>query len=232
MGAVLAQEQFSVAEAIGGWRGVLESAAPTVLFVALFVATRSIPVAAGAAGAAVLIALVVRLVQRQSPSTVLGGLLGVAIGAIWALRSGRGSDFYAPGIVINAVTLAILVISLIARRPLVGLVIGLLDPRVADWREDPRSRRAYTVATWVFAGLYASKLLVQVPLLVLHQVAALGAAKLAMGLPLFALVTWIVWMIHRSVLASRKDADGPGDPPDPRDPEDPAASGPLGVDGR
>jgi hypothetical protein len=39
-------------------------------------------------------------------------------------------------------------------------------------------------------------------------------------------------MIHRSVLASRKDADGPGDPPDPRDPEDPAASGPLGVDGR
>ncbi|UQN30921.1 DUF3159 domain-containing protein [Brachybacterium kimchii] len=201
MGAVLAGEEFSVGDALGGPRGIVESVLPTALFVVLFVITRSIPIAGGAAVAVVLVALVVRLVQRQNPSQVLGGLIGVTVGAIWALRSGQGTDFYVPGLITNAVAAAVLVVSILARYPLVGVVVGLLDPRVAAWRGKPLARRAYTQATWLFVGLYVLKLAVQLPLYLSGQVAALGVAKLVMGLPLFALVVWLVWMLHRSVRA-------------------------------
>ena len=203
---VLQQEEFSVADAIGGPRGVAESVVPTLLFVVLYVATRSVPVAAVAAVAVVALALILRIVARQSPATVLGGLIGVALGAVLAIRSGEGSDFYAPGIVINAVSLLVLVVSLAARRPLVGLFIGILDPRVQDWAEDPDARRVYARATWLFVMLYASKLAVQVPLLLTDRVAALGVAKLAMGLPAFAVIAYLVWLMHRALLMRRERA--------------------------
>lgn len=211
LGGVLRQEEFSVRDAVGGPRGIAESVAPTLLFVVLFVVTRSVAVAAVVAVAVVVVALVARLVQRQSPQTVLGGLIGVALGAVLALRSGDGTDFYAPGIAINVVTLVLLVVSVLARRPLIGLVVGALDPRVEDWAQDPDARRVYTRATWLFAGLYAAKLAVQVPLLLAGQVAAMGVAKLAMGLPLFAVVAYLVWLMHRSLLARRaaRSQDGP-----------------------
>lgn len=203
LGAVLQEEEFSVSDAIGGKRGIAESVLPTLLFVVLFVATRDVVVAAGAAVVVVVVLLIARLVQRQSPATALGGLLGVALGAILAIRSGEGSDFYWPGIVINAVSLLVLLITLLVRRPLVGLVVGLLDPRVQDWSSDPDARRVYTRATLLFVVLYAAKVAVQLPLLLTGQVAALGAAKIAMGLPAFAVIAYLVWLMHRGLLARR-----------------------------
>lgn len=206
LGAVLQQEEFSAAEAIGGPRGVAESVVPTLLFIILYVATGSVLLASSTAVAAVVVALILRIAQRQSPATVLGGLIGVALGAVLAIRSGEGSDFYAPGIVINAVSLLVLLVSLLARRPLVGLFIGLLDPRVQDWATEPDARRVYGRATWLFIALYASKLAVQVPLLLTGRVAALGVAKLAMGLPAFAIIAYLVWLMHRALLARRGQA--------------------------
>lgn len=52
--------------------------------------------------------------------------------------------------------------------------------------------------------LYAAKLAVQVPLLLTGQVAALGAAKIAMGLPAFAVIVYLVWLMHRGLLARRE----------------------------
>lgn len=213
LGGVLRQEEFSVSDAVGGPRGIAESVIPTLLFIVLFVTTRSITVAAIAAVAVVALALLLRLVQRQSPTGVLGGLIGVVLGAVLAIRSGDGTDFYAPGIVINAVALALITVSLLARRPLVGLLVGVLDPRMEDWQEDADARRVYTRATLLFAGLYASKLLVQVPLLLTGRVAALGVAKLVMGLPAFALLAYLVWLMHRALIARRAERDEAGDAP-------------------
>lgn len=204
LGAVLQEEEFSVAEAIGGPRGIIESVLPTLLFVVLFVTIRSVTIAAVAATAVVAVLLVARIVQRQSVSTVLGGLVAAALGAVLAIRSGDGTDFYAPGIAINVISLVVLLVSLIARRPLIGLLVGALDPRVEDWASDPLARRVYTRATLLFAGLYLAKLVVQVPLLLTGHVAALGVAKLAMGLPAFAVIAYLVWLMHRSLLARRE----------------------------
>src|SRR5699024_6313945 len=81
LGAVLQGEEVSVAEAIGGPRGVAESVVPTLLFIVLYVATGSVLLSSSTAVAAVAVALILRIVQRQSPATVLGGLIGVALGA-------------------------------------------------------------------------------------------------------------------------------------------------------
>lgn len=204
LGGVLQEEQFSVSDAIGGPRGIIESVLPTLLFMVLFVITQSVMVAGVAAVAVVLVLLVARIVQRQSPATVLGGLLGIALGAVLAIRSGEGSDFYWPGIVTNAVALLVLLVSLALRKPLVGIFVGLLDPRVKDWVEDRDARRVYTRATLLFVGLYVAKLAVQLPLLLTGQVAALGAAKIAMGLPAFAVIAYLVWLMHRGLLARRE----------------------------
>lgn len=204
LGGVLREDEFSVAQAVGGPRGIAESVVPTLLFVALFVVMRDVLVAAVAAGVAVALAILLRLVQRQSISSAVGGLIGVAIGGVLAVRSGQGSDFYLPGIVINAVSLTVLLVSIALRSPLIGVLVGMLDPRVASWREEADARRVYTRATWMFAGLYAAKLLVQVPLLLADQTAALGVAKIAMGLPLFAVLAYLTWLMHRALLARRE----------------------------
>lgn len=203
LGGQLSRGEFSAADAVGGWRGILESVLPTLAFVVLFVATRDLRLAAVTAVAICAVAVIVRLVQRQSVSSALGGLLGVAIGAVWAMRSGRGTDFYLPGIIINAVTFAILALSVLARRPLVGIVAALFDPRVADWAGDPDARRTYSRATWLLAALYGVKAVVQAVLWQLGAVAVLGVVKLAMGLPLFALAVWVIWLMHRALLARR-----------------------------
>ncbi|WP_114856568.1 DUF3159 domain-containing protein [Brachybacterium sp. YJGR34] len=206
LGAVLREEEFSVSDAIGGRRGILESVLPTALFVVLFVVTRSVMVAAVAAVAVVVVLLVARIVARQSPSSVLGGLLGVVIGAVLAVRSGDGSDFYWPGIVTNVVAGIVLLISVLARRPLVGVVIALLDPRVKDWAQQADARRVYTRATLLFTALYIAKVAVQLPLLLTGQVAALGVAKIAMGLPAFAVIVYLVWLMHRALIMRREGA--------------------------
>ena len=200
LGAVLQEEEFSVAAAIGGPRGIAESVLPTLVFVVLYVTTRSVPWAAGAAVGVVLVMLLLRLVQRQSLSTVIGGLLGVGIGAVLAVRTGDGEDFYTPGIITNAVACVVTIGSIPLGHPLVGVIVGMLDPRVAHWREDAVMRRIYTRATWLFAALYGAKVAVQLPLLLTGQVPALGVAKIAMGLPAFAVITYLVWLMHRSVL--------------------------------
>src|SRR5699024_5416086 len=108
----------------------------------------------------------------------------------------EGSDFYWPGIVTNAVALLVLVASIALRRPLVGLMVALLDPRVKDWAQDPQARRVYTRATLLFVLLYAAKLAVQVPLLLTGQV--------AMGLRAYAGIVYHGWLMHRGLLARRE----------------------------
>lgn len=212
MAALLREEQFSAADAVGGWRGILESALPTALFVILFITTKDLMVAGIAAVAVCVVAVLVRLVQRQRVGSAIGGLLGVAIGAVWAVRSGDGTDFYLPGLAINALTAVVLVVSVLARRPLVGLVASVFDPRVADWAQDRDAVRTYTRATWMLAGMYLLKLAVQATLYATGQVAALGVAKLVMGLPLFALVLYVVWLMHRALVHRREARAAAQDP--------------------
>ncbi len=175
-----------------------EAALPAVAFIVTYTASGSNTnlSAMVAVGLAVVLA-VARLLKRESPRHALSGLLGVAIAAFVATRSGRAENFFLPGLLLNAAYASAFLISLIARRPLVGLIVSQLDAAGGSWRDDPVRVRAFTRATWLWVGLFAARLAVQLPLYLAGAVVALGIARTAMGLPLFALGVWLTWRLVR-----------------------------------
>lgn len=217
LGAIDA-ERFDVASAVGGWRGVMESTAPTLVFVVVMAVRPSALVTALAASLAVSgAALAARLAQRQGLTQVLGGAVLALASAAWAWRSGEASNFYATGLLINAVWLAGCLLSLAVGRPLVGILMGLwraaaggsarpdggADADDAVQSEDAAARaaehRRHRAATAVLAAMFALRLAVEAPLYLAGAagVGALGIARLVLGLPLFALTAWFIWLLVR-----------------------------------
>lgn len=189
----------SLAGAVGGPLGMLESALPAVVFVAVYSLSGSnTNLSAIVAVGLALVLTVARLVRRESPRHALSGLVGVAFAAFVATRSGRAEDFFLPGLLANAAYASVFVISIAARRPLVGVIVGALDGEGQGWRDEPDRMRAFTRASWLWAGIFLTRLAVQLPLYLAGSVVALGVAKTALGIPLFALGLWLTWrLVHR-----------------------------------
>lgn len=210
LAAVVGSEDFHVSDVVGGWRGTIESLAPGVIFVVVFVASgqRLLPPLIGASATAVLMVLA-RLVQRQSPTQAFSGVLGVGIGVIWAWRTGEASNYFAWGLWVNAVWLVGTLLTIIVRLPLVGLVAGLLASdgplgggswsAVIAWRSDRRRLAVYSLATWFWVAMFGLRLVVQLPLYYADQVGWLGTAKLVMGVPLTAVAAWLSWRAVRQL---------------------------------
>ena len=190
----------TIAEAVGGPLGMAETAAPAIAFVVAYTISGSDTntAAAVAVGLAVMLA-VARLVRRESPRHALSGLIGVGFAAFIATRSGKAEDFFLPGLLFNAAYASALLISIAVRWPLIGVIITKLDGEDNSWRDDPRRVRAYRLATWLWVGLFSLRLLVQLPLYLAQEVVALGIARTAMGLPVFALGLWLSWLLVRGV---------------------------------
>ncbi|OIH93781.1 DUF3159 domain-containing protein [Curtobacterium sp. MCBA15_001] len=197
--------------AIGGVRGVAESVLPGFAFLVVYAITKElvpsvlIPVAVG------LVFVVARLVQRQSVAMSFAGILGVAVSAALALFTGKAESNFIPGIVINVVCLVVLLVTLAIRRPLIGVIVGFLLPPNADgtahdWRADRAQRRVLTVATWMWVGLFALRLVIEVPLYLTAQVELLAGIKLITGVPLYAALLWVTWLLVRTVF-HRDEAD-------------------------
>jgi Protein of unknown function (DUF3159) len=215
--AAAAGQDFSLATAVGGPRGAVEAVLPTLLFVVWFSVTSDLKASVIAALAAAGLALLARVVTRSAPTQAIGGLVGVGVCALFAARTGDARNFYLPGLLVNAGYALVLGVSTLptpsfrvfSQRvppgplPALGLLIGPLLGEGMAWRHDPRRLRAYRQATWLFAGLFVLRLVVQLPLFLLDAVEALGVAKLAMGLPAFALTIWLVWRLLRAVPPAR-----------------------------
>jgi hypothetical protein len=195
-------EPPSIAEAIGGPVGMAESALPAAAFVIAYAASGSDTEIAAIVAVGLALALAaVRLVRRQTPQHAISGLIGVAFAAFIATRSGRAEDFFLPGLLANAAYAAGFLISIAIRRPLVGVIVaGMTNER--DWRADPVRMRTFTRATYLWALLFLVRLAVQLPLYLAGAVVALGVARTAMGLPLFALGLWLTYRLVRRPHAS------------------------------
>lgn len=209
-------EEFSWSQALGGTRGVIEATAPGLLFIIVFVATRALVPTLIAASAVALIACVIRLFQRQGMAQALSGLFGVAIGVIFAAATGRGENYFVWGIATNVAMALAFALSVLCRRSLVAQFYGPLTGLPQGWQSDPAYasvRRSCATITWMWAGIFALRVAVQAPLWLTGQVAALGVAKLALGLPLFALGAWATWwkLKDYSSLSSSSDSSETGD---------------------
>jgi Protein of unknown function (DUF3159) len=188
----------NLADAMGGPVGIAEASLPAVSYVVAYSASgQDTQTAAAVAVGLALLLTIVRLVRRESPLHALSGLVGVAFAAFIAQKSGRAENFFLPGLLFNAAYSSALLISLAIKRPLVGVVVGHLDGEGSAWRSSPARVRAFSRATWLWAGLFLLRLAVQLPLYFAGAVVELGVARTAMGLPLFALALWLTWLLVR-----------------------------------
>jgi Protein of unknown function (DUF3159) len=189
----------NLAEAVGGPLGMAETSLPAVAFVVAYTASgQDTNTAAGVAVALAVVLTIARLLRRESPVHAISGLVGVGFAAFVAARSGRAENFFLPGLLANTAYASAFLVSLAVRRPLIGIIVTKIDGEGDGWRAQPARVSAFVRATWLWAGLFGLRLLVQLPLYATHSVVALGVAKTAMGLPLFGLGLWLTWLLVRS----------------------------------
>ncbi|GAA2032444.1 DUF3159 domain-containing protein [Pseudokineococcus marinus] len=219
---------FSVSQALGGPRGVVEVALPSVVFVVVISVVQDLRAAIWAALGTSALFVLVRLVGRSSPGQAVSGLLGVALCALIASRTGEARDFFVWGLLVNVVYAAVYALSTVrtpafslrlgrGRRvrvprgpwPVLGLALGLLTDERLAWKDDPRRLRVYVQATWIWVALFVLRLLVQGPLYLADEVAALGTARVVMGFPLFGVAAYLTWLLVRRVPLATRPAEAP-----------------------
>ena len=155
-------EDFSVIDAIGGPRGVIESMLPGVVFVVLFVATSNLNLTIAVSAVLAVLQVIVRLIQRQSVMGAVSGLVAVGICLIWAWQTHEARNYYIFGFITNAGYAALLAVSLIARVPGLGLVVEFIRSLPTehfkawfhDWMDDKALKRAYMIVTGLWVGLF------------------------------------------------------------------------------
>lgn len=194
--------------AMGGVRGLVESILPGLGFLVVFTITKELLPSVLAPLAVSVVFIVLRLVMRQPVTTAIAGALGVGISAGLALITNDANNNFVPGFFINGGVVLVMVVSLIVRRPFVGLIVSLLL-NDDDWRSNPAKVRVATIATILWTALSALRLAVQLPLYLAEATEALAATKLVMGVPLYAALLWVTWLLVRTAWRTReKPADG------------------------
>ncbi|MEO7349708.1 MAG: DUF3159 domain-containing protein [Terrimesophilobacter sp.] len=200
----------SLLGAVGGVRGIVEAILPGLGFLVVYAVTKEILPSVIAPVALALIFVAVRLATRTPVAQALAGVAGIALSAGLALFTGRAEANFAFGLIVNAVSVAVLVISLLVRWPLLGFFVGALTNEFTEWRANNAKRRVLTLVTWLWAGVFSLRLAVQAPLFFAGQTEMLATTKLLMGIPLYAATLWVTWLLVSSVFrresVSRPDA--------------------------
>jgi hypothetical protein len=137
----------------------------------------------------------IRLLRRERLRFAAAGFAGVALAAFIADRTGRAEDFFLPGLLLNAAYGGAYLVSILVRWPLLGVILGPLTGEGMRWREDPERLARYTRASWIWVGVFALRLAVQLPLYLAGAVLALGIARTAMGLPIFLVAIWLSYLV-------------------------------------
>jgi hypothetical protein len=187
--------------AIGGWRGLIDSALPSMLFIVIFVFQKNLNNALIASLILGGVLLVVRLFERKSLTQVFSGFLGLSISVFLTWRTKDASNFFLTGIVTNGVYGFFLLISVIIRKPLIGYLVGSLVGDTSGWLKHPLLVRAYTTVTWLWVGVFGLRLLVQIPLYLNDSIALLGSVKIFMGWPLYLFAVWLTYKIVQTARA-------------------------------
>jgi hypothetical protein len=210
-------------ERMGGVSGLVYASLPTFAYV--------IANAIAGLNAAVVISvgvsvglIVIRLSRKQPIQPAVSGLLGVVVAALIAYYTGSAEDYFLPGIWLSLAMATVFSVSLLVRRPLVGVIWNLLRSAGPDrsWRADTVALHAFDVATLAFVALFSTRFVVQQWLYDGGFTGWLAFARIAMGYPLLGAVSVIVyWAIRRanrridSDIDRRSTGTGASDSPEP-----------------
>ncbi|MFG1942793.1 DUF3159 domain-containing protein [Nonomuraea sp. NPDC048826] len=199
---VEAAVRAQLAKAFGGARGIIEAAVPTIAFTLTWITTEELRTSLIVSIALAVLLLIVRLVQRSTPQFVINSLIGIAIGAFFASRTGDAKDYFLPGILWNGAYAIGMLVSIVTRWPVVGFLIGSVTSDPVGWHKDPGIVRLCTRLTWLLMIPCVVRVAVQLPVYLFgggdQAVAALGFAKIVMGWPLqVAALMAMVWVLGR-----------------------------------
>lgn len=186
-------------ERAGGISGLVYSSLPVTAFAitsALFGLRVALPVAVGVAA----LILAWQLLRRESLRPALFGFAFVAVGAAWAFITGQAKDFYLPGIWGYLAAAIAFTVSVLIRRPLVGVGFAWVTGRDDSWRRVPRVRLAFDLVTALMAAVSWTRFVVQYYLYDTNQEGLLAVARIAMGWPIFLVTSTAIYFAARAAI--------------------------------
>ncbi len=214
--SVEAVVRSQLGKALGGRRGMVEAAVPTIMFTVLWLSTRELTLSLVLSVGAALVLLGVRLVQRSTPQFVINALFGIGIGWVFVrLAASRGGSedeqalaYFLPGILYNTGYAALLTLSVVVGWPLIGFMVGSVTGDPTAWHADRRVVRLCATLTWLLALPCVLRVAGQAPIWLAGQsgameadsaVALLGVLKIVLGWPLqIAALAAMAWVLGRN----------------------------------
>jgi hypothetical protein len=183
----------------GGVSGLVYSSVPVTVFAATS-ALLDLETAIVAAFAVAALVLLWQLLRRESIRPALFGFGGVALGAGWALVTGQAKDFYLPGIWMYLLLAIVFTVSVLIRRPLVGVGWAWVTGRDDSWRRDRRVRLIFDLVTAMMALVSWARFFVQYYLYDTDQAGLLAVARIAMGWPVFVVTSTVIYLAIRTAI--------------------------------
>lgn len=195
---VLTRKSLSLFSAVGGWRTVAEGVVARVLFLVAYLLTGQVSTSALIAIGGVFVLAVVRMCTDRKFWQPAVGLVVVGASALLAGSTGRAVDFYLTTVLTQAGAGVVFAVSMLARWPVIGLVMGAVRGERLAWRRDRRQRRRYQVCTAVFLAKFGIATAFLLPLYAAGTVVPLGiAATLLGGAPAAGICVYLCWRILR-----------------------------------
>jgi hypothetical protein len=209
-----------LAEALGGRRGVVESAVPTLAFTLLFIPTHDLRLALTVSIAITVGLLIVRVIQRSTVQFVLNALVGIGIAALFAIRAAGkegataeeiGRAFFTPGLIYNAGYAVVIMLTILVGWPIVGFMVGGVTGDPTGWHQDRALVKLCSRLTWLLVLPCLIRLAVQFPLWLNYEVGLLATSKIILGWPLqIAAFAAMAWLLSRNKTPVNPSAQASG----------------------
>jgi len=195
------EDREKVLQAFGGKKGLIDSGIPAVIFLVVFNIVDALRPALISAIAVSALLTLIRLARRETVQHAMSGFIGVLICAWFANRTGNASDLYIPKLLTNLGYGTVYLIGNLVGWPIMGLVLGPILGENLKWRNHPKRKRAYTLASWLWVAMFFTRIAVQYPIYRTGNVNLLGTVNLAMGYPLFIATAYGTWQIIKNAPA-------------------------------
>lgn len=177
-----ARELLEEFRAVTGKVGLLDTILPPILFLLLNGLAGFTAAMFGALGLSFVIAIV-RVRRGQSLLYALAGMGSVGLAIALAYLLGSSEGYFLPGIVNGGLTVALALVSLLIRKPMVAWTSYLARRWPLDWYWHERVRPAYAEVTVAWLLYFAVKLFWQVSLFQGQDVNRLAFVNALTGWP-------------------------------------------------
>ncbi|HSM72530.1 MAG TPA: DUF3159 domain-containing protein [Anaerolineales bacterium] len=186
-----------------GKDGLFDAILPPILFLLLNTFANFQIAMIGALTAAIMIGIQ-RLYRKQSLIYALAGVGSVGFAIAIAVLFGRSEGYFLPGIVNGGITVALAIVSLLIRKPMVAWTSYLARRWPLEWYWHKQVRPAYTEVTLVWVLFFALRLWWQVALYQGQEVDQLTLVNTLTGWPATILLlifsylygTWRLAQLH------------------------------------